>query len=57
MSSQIHALPFFPSAEQLLFIHLREGQVGPRVGLDEMGEKKHLSVTSPQADSNIKWFN
>ena len=57
MSNQIHALAIFLSAEQLLFIHLREGRVGPRLGLDGVGEKKRLPVTSPRADSSVSWFN
>lgn len=56
MSIQIHALTILLSEEHLLFIHLREGQMGTGVGLDGMGETKHLSITSPRADGAIKWF-
>jgi hypothetical protein len=56
MSSQLHALAIFLSAEHLPFIHLREGQVGSRVGLDGMGGNINLAAKCLWADSRVNWF-
>jgi hypothetical protein len=45
MSSQIHALAILLSTEKLLFIHLREGQVGPP-GRSRWNGRKEISISN-----------
>ena len=56
MSSQLPTVATFVSVKEPLATRLTEGQVGTRVGPNDVGEQKHLTIKCPRADNYVKWL-